>query len=383
MTRVLIVDDNPQDRFLVRRALLNEFDGIEVLEAADQAALDELISGGPFDAVVTDFRLRWSDGLEVLDAIHRRHPDTPVVMFTNTGSEEVAASGLRHGLSDYIVKMPGRYARVAHAVRHGIQGAHVRRLEVELLAREQEARRAAEEANRIKDEFLAMVSHELRTPLHAITGWLHVLQTQQKDPSPLASRALEALHRNSRMLARVVEDLMDSAGILSGKLRLASEATQVEDAVRGAVEGTSTAAAAKRLTVTLGCEHGLRPVWGDPERLQQVFRNLLNNAVKFTPDGGRIDVEVTGDGTHVVTTVADSGQGIAPDFLPRVFDRFSQEDSGNTRAFSGLGLGLALVRQLVDAHGGTITADSAGAGQGAAFTVRLPAAPAGGSAANS
>jgi len=146
----------------------------------------------------------------------------------------------------------------------------------------------------------------------------------------------------------------------------------VEDAVRGAMEAVHTAAAAKKIAMQLTSSPDLPPIWGDPSRLQQVFWNLLANAVKFTPDEGRVDVDIRADGTHVVATVADSGHGIAADFLPHVFDRFSQQDSGTTRAFPGLGLGLALVRQLVEAHGGGVTAESDGPGHGATFVVRLP-----------
>ena len=375
MTRLLVVDDNPQDRLLVRRALVSEFEDADVSEVPDQPALDEALAGDAFDAVVTDFRLRWNDGLKVLEAIHARHPETPVVMFTNTGSEEVAASGLRQGLSDYIIKAPGQYARVAHAVRHAIQRARLRRLEAELLEREHHARVAAEDANRLKDEFLATVSHELRTPLHAITGWLHVLKTQEIHGAPLAARAVNAIERNAMLLGRVVEDLMDNTRILSGKLTLLPEATEIEEPLRAALEGLQTAAAAKQIAVSVQLPEQLPQVWADPERLQQIFWNLLSNAVKFTPEKGRVAITAARDGRYVAVTVTDSGHGISAGFLPYVFDRFTQEDSGTTRAFPGLGLGLALVRQLVEAHGGTVTASSPGQGQGATFVTRLPVVP--------
>jgi signal transduction histidine kinase len=373
MTRVLVVDDNPQDRVLVRRAVLAELEDADVVEAGDPATLQAQLSGSPFDAVVTDFRLRWSDGLEVLKAVHDRHPETPVVMFTNTGSEEVAASGLRLGLSDYIIKAPGGYARVAHAVRYALQRARVKQLEAEVLAREQDARRSAEEANRIKDEFLATVSHELRTPLHAVTGWFQVLKSQQKDATPAAMRAVEAVERNIAMLTRVVEDLMDNARILSRKLTLAPQPTSVEAAVRSAIEGVGVGAAQKNIAIRMTLDSPLPPVWADPTRLHQVFWNLLANAVKFTPDEGRVGVNLREEDGVVVATIVDSGQGISAEFLPRVFDRFSQEDAGNTRAFPGLGLGLALVRHVVEAHHGSVEAQSEGSGKGATFVVRLPA----------
>jgi signal transduction histidine kinase len=244
----------------------------------------------------------------------------------------------------------------------------------EVVAREQEARRIAEDASRMKDEFLATVSHELRTPLHAITGWFQVFKNQQKEPTPLAIRAIDAVERNTALLARVVEDLMDNARILSRKLTLQPEPASIEEALRGAIDGVSVAAAQKTIVIGLMVASPVPPVWGDPARLQQVFWNLLANAVKFTPEQGRIDVDVRIDGGHAVVSITDTGQGITPEFLPRIFDRFTQEDSGTTRVFPGLGLGLALVRHLVEAHNGSVEARSDGPGTGATFVVRIPVA---------
>ena len=307
--RILVIDDNPQDRLLVRRALLAQFDGPEVVELPDLPSLDAALQNPHIDAVITDYRLRWSDGLQVLDRVHRVARDVPVVMFTNTGSEEVAAEGLRQGLADYIIKGPTQYARVAHAVRQAVERARAKQRELDVLSREQQARRAAEEANRAKDEFLATVSHELRTPLNAITGWVHIMRDRLGDRA-IAERALDAVDRNTRLLVRVVEDLMDSSRIISGKLALRTRATDAPRIVEIGVESVQAAAAAKHIAISVSSDPNMRLVSADPDRLQQIVWNLLSNAVKFTPPHGRITVRVAQDGSQVVLSVADTGKVI-------------------------------------------------------------------------
>ena len=243
-----------------------------------------------------------------------------------------------------------------------------------VVSREQDARRLAEDANRAKDDFLATVSHELRTPLHAIIGWQQVLKNEYQVTTPLVGRAFDAMERNTALLTRVVEDLMDNARILSRKLTLAPQPTNIADAVRGAIQGVAVPAAQKGIAVGVEVEPALPTVVGDPVRLQQVFWNLLANAVKFTPQNGRVDVAIRSDAGQVVVTIADTGRGISREFLPHVFERFTQEDSRTTRDFPGLGLGLALVQHLVEAHDGSVVAASDGPGTGATFVVRLPAA---------
>ncbi len=250
-----------------------------------------------------------------------------------------------------------------------------RRIEEErgrLLRHEQEARAAAEALNRAKDAFVATISHELRTPLNAIFGWARLLQSGHVDPAA-TQRALAAIVNNASAQAGLIEDLIDLSRIATGQLRLELQPTDLRAVVEAALETVRPAAANKRLAVvpTLA-DPG--PVRGAPERPQQVVWNLLMNAVKFTPSGGQIEIalrRVDGDAELVVT---DSGQGIAPDMLQHVFDQFWQEDGSTTRAHGGLGLGLALVKRLVELHGGEVRAESAGKGKGATFTVRLPLA---------
>lgn len=235
---------------------------------------------------------------------------------------------------------------------------------------EQQARHEAEEASRLKDEFLATVSHELRTPLNAMLGWANLLRSGTV-PQDRQDRALETIERNARSQAQLIEDLLDMSRILSGKLRLDIEPLDLAVVVGTALDSVRPAASAKGIQLQPTLESS-RTVMGDPNRLQQVVWNLLTNAVKFTPKGGRVQVLVRCFESAVELTVADTGQGIARDFLPHVFDRFRQADGGTTRAKGGLGLGLSIARQLVEMHGGTIAAVSEGKGRGASFTVRLP-----------
>jgi signal transduction histidine kinase/ActR/RegA family two-component response regulator len=242
---------------------------------------------------------------------------------------------------------------------------------VRLLAREHRAREEAEAANRMKDEFLATLSHELRTPLNAVLGWAVTLRTARLDPATSA-RALEAIERNARAQSQLIEDLLDISRIVSGKLRLEVRIMDPITVVEAAIEAMRPAAASKDLALVATLDPRAGPVWGDPDRLQQVVWNLLSNAIKFTPKGGRVDVRLHQVDASVEIAVSDTGQGIAPSLLPHVFERFRQADSSSTRTQGGLGIGLALVRHLVELHGGTVTAESPGVDQGATFRARLP-----------
>jgi signal transduction histidine kinase len=370
--RILVVDDNPQDRRFARRGLEQEFSDAEISEASDESGLRAALQSGPFTAVVTDFRLRWVDGLQVLTEVKHRYPTLPVVMFTDSGSEEVAAEGFRQGLSDYILKGAGQYARLAHGVRRAIERARAEEAERDLLAREHEARVLAEEANRIKDRFLATLSHELRTPLNAITGWLQMLSVRPADPAH-AQRCIERAGHNARLLTRIIDDLTDVSRIAAGKLSIHPQRIRLDDVARAAIESVDARARHKSIEIDFRHDGADTTVLGDADRLEQVAANLLSNAVKFTPEGGHVVVTLTADEQDVRLTVRDTGRGIARAFAERMFERFAQEDDGPTRSHSGLGLGLALVHDLVELHGGTVTGHSAGENQGATFVVSLPA----------
>jgi len=627
-TRVLIVDDNPQDRLLARRALLAEFPDLEAIEAIDQSQLDAALAALDFDVVITDYQLRWSDGLKVLQQVHQVAPDMPVIMFTNTGSEEIAASGLRMNLADYIVKSAGHYGRLAHGVRVALRNIAVRReMEAQLAERSQllelsyepifawaldggitewnagcerlygysreeaigrvshellrttaripipelverlrterrwtgevghvtkdgrqvivesrlqridlgehelvlesnrdvtdrkrhaertafmseasvllaasldyettltavanlavprladacavdivnsegaierlavahvdpaaprlsvisqtetvasvirtsmpvlepsangemgitscicvplvahgrtlgaltfataesqrrysqddllfaeqighraalavdnaQAYQAMQVADRLKDEFLATLSHELRTPLNAILGYARLLRSGTMS-SDKTARAVEIVERNAASLTKLVEDVLDVSRIISGKVRLTIQPVDLPAIVQTALETLMPAADAKRIEVRTAIDPHAGLISGDPDRLPQIVWNLVSNAVKFTPPGGRIEIRVERVDGAIDLIVSDTGVGIKPEFLPHMFERFRQGEGAATRRFGGLGLGLAIVRHLVELHGGTVEATSAGEGAGATFRVRLP-----------
>ncbi|HYB97830.1 MAG TPA: ATP-binding protein [Candidatus Limnocylindrales bacterium] len=245
----------------------------------------------------------------------------------------------------------------------------------QLLLREQRAREEAERASRLKDEFLATVSHELRTPLTAIIGWAHMLRHDGLDEATSA-RAIETIERAATTQAQLVEDILDVSRIITGKLRLNIQPVDMSAVVEAAVASVQLAAESKGLSVTVAVERTQQRVLGDANRLQQVIWNLLSNAIKFTPAGGTIDLRMERAGSHVCVRVSDSGEGFDADFAPFLFDRFRQADGSSARRHGGLGLGLAIVRHMVELHGGAVVAESLGRGRGATFTVRLPLAPA-------
>lgn len=239
-----------------------------------------------------------------------------------------------------------------------------------LLQREQAAREAAERANRIKDEFLAVLSHELRSPLNPILGWIQLLQTRKFDETT-TTKALATIERNARLQTQLIDDLLDIAKILRGKLSLNITSVNLCFIIEAAIETVRAAATAKSISLQWVSQN-IGQVSGDAARLQQIIWNLLSNAIKFTPNGGQVQIQIEQAGNQAKVTVQDTGKGISPSFLPYIFESFRQEDASTTRNYGGLGLGLAIVRQLVEAHGGTITADSPGEGLGSTFTLCLP-----------
>ena len=242
------------------------------------------------------------------------------------------------------------------------------------LIREQIARGEAESANRMKDEFLATVSHELRTPLNAIIGWSHMLRGGRLDQET-AARAIETIERNAKSQAQLVEDILDVSRVITGKLRLNMGPVDLSLVINTAIDSVQLAADSKGIELEVTLDPSARLIVGDSNRLQQIVWNLLSNAIKFTPSGGRVHVRLERVKSNVQIEICDSGQGIDSELLPYVFDRFRQGDSSSTRRHGGLGLGLAIVRHLVELHGGTVYASSPGEGCGSTFTIQLPLAP--------
>ncbi|HXI22920.1 MAG TPA: ATP-binding protein [Pyrinomonadaceae bacterium] len=240
-----------------------------------------------------------------------------------------------------------------------------------LLASAQAARAEADTANSIKDAFLATVSHELRTPLTAILGWSEMLVSGKLDEQD-SKRAVETILRNARAQREIIDDLLDISRIITGKLRLEVRSVEIDQIIEAVVEGVRPAADARTIHLHTAIDPETGPISGDPDRLQQIIWNLLSNAIKFTPEGGRVEVRLERCDSQVEVTISDTGQGIDPELLLHVFDRFRQLDSSSRRRHGGLGLGLSIVRQLVELHGGTVTAESPGTGAGTTFKVVLP-----------
>ena len=407
--RILVVDDLPEKR-LAYGAILEGLDAEVVMAGSGDEALEQVLEG-EFAVILLDVNMPGMDGLETAALLrqHRNARHTPIIMVTAYADDVQSARGYELGVVDYIqvpVMAPVMQAkvgvfldlfltraalaranrdlesRVAERTAELLRSNERLRAEVEerlraenereeLLARERVLRGQAEELSRLKDEFLATMSHELRTPLNAIFGWVTLLRTRRLDEAT-QGRALETIERNARAQKRLIEDLLDVSRIVTGKIALELGDVVPRRIVEGAIATMQPAAQAKEVTVTpvLGEVTGV--IRGDAARLQQVVCNLLSNAIKFTAPGGRVDVELAMSADHVQIIVADTGKGIKREFLPHVFERFRQEDGSISRRHGGLGLGLAIVRHLVDLHSGTVDAQSEGEGCGSRFIVRLP-----------
>jgi signal transduction histidine kinase len=371
--RILLADDNADMGDYVRRLLAGRY---EVELVADGEAALAAARLRPPDLVLTDVMMPRLDGFGLLREL-RADPRTstiPVILLSARAGEESRVEGLERGADDYLIKPFSARELIARVGAH-LEMARVRKQaesELErLLASATEARQQAEAANRIKDEFLATVSHELRTPLNAILGWVQLLQVSHYDEES-TRRALATIERNARAQNQLIEDLLDVSRIISGKLRLDLRPVDLLVVVQAAIEVVRPTAENKGVRIQAILDPLPGPVSGDPGRLQQIVWNVLANAIKFTPKGGRVQVRLERVNSHVEIVVSDTGIGIKPEFKPYVFERFRQADASSSRSYGGLGLGLAIVRHLVDLHGGTVRAESAGEGQGATFVIGLP-----------
>jgi len=362
----------------------------------------EAANMGNWDYDVQTGAVKWSSGLEAIhgipqgsfggtfeDYLKDTHPEDRLRVVESL--KRTIANGDEHSI-EYRIYRPDGTTRWVHGkgvVIRDNNGQPVRmsgvcmdvterkRAELELehlLESEQNARAEAEAANRAKDEFLALVSHELRTPLNAIVGWVEILRADERKDEAFTSRALEVIRRNAGLQTRIIEDILDVSRIVAGKLQLDIRPVELAALVRSTVAAVQLSASQKDIRIRQVLQPVIEPMSGDEQRLQQVIWNLLSNAIKFTPEGGEVEIRLEQIGTSAQITVSDTGVGIPASFLPRIFDRFSQADSSTTRRYGGLGLGLAIVRHLVEQHGGSIKAYSAGENQGAVFTLTLPGA---------
>lgn len=381
---VLLIDDSSDDRELAKRAIRKGIADAAFIEIETETDFSRALIASGFAVAIIDNRLGWTDGLSLLDRLKKHDATTPVIMFTNTGTEDVCAQGMKAGLFDYIIKRRDHFPKLPVAIRAALEFRRTReelqwqaaRLS-ELLERERRARAEAEiarteaeRANRLKDEFLATVSHELRTPLNAVLGWAALLANEKIVDLQEIRRGLKVIEKNARVQAQLIDDLLDLSLIVSGRIRLDMDRIDVLPAVRSAIEAVRVSAEQKRIEITEVLD--LTTVRGDTSRLQQIVWNLLTNAIKFTPEGGKIHVAVRSVDSRVVISVTDTGIGIRQELLPIIFEQFRQGDNSLTRKYGGLGIGLAVVKSLVELHGGYVEVHSAGEGQGATFTVSLP-----------
>jgi signal transduction histidine kinase len=372
--RILIVDDLPE-KLLVYSALLKDIDA-EIVEARSGTEALKRVLEGAFAVILLDVNMPDIDGLETATLIrgHRNGRHTPIIFITAYADEMQTARGYALGAVDYILSpivAPVLRSKVGVFVDLYKAHAALALSNQELETRVKERTAELEQLSRLKDEFLATMSHELRTPLNAIFGWVTLLRTRRLD-EPTQERALETIERNARAQKRLIEDLLDVSRIVTGKVALEIMPVDPRRVVEAALETMQPAAQAKGITVVPLLNTGVATVRGDFARLQQIVCNLLSNAIKFTPSDGRVEVCLAHRNGEAEISVSDSGQGIKPEFLPLVFDRFRQEDGSISRRHGGLGLGLAIVRHLVELHAGSVEAFSDGEGKGSRFVVRLP-----------
>ena len=363
--RVLVLMPTGRDAELVCATL--EKSGIYAEACPNAGALEQAAESGAGAILVAEEALQ-NGTLESLVASFNRQPtwsDLPVVLFSGSGSNaESLLASVGSRLNATIVERPIRIAMLVSAVRGALRAREKQYQTRDLLNQ-------LEEADRQKDLFLATLSHELRTPLNSMLGWIRLLRTD--DDRIDTNHALEVIERNARAQSEMISDILFVSRVITGKLTLKLEPIDLISVIEATIDVVRPSIEAKEIELDVFYAVGLKPIKGDPDRLQQIFWNLLSNAIKFTPYRGKINIHVRREASDVKIEVSDSGQGINREFLPFIFERFRQADSSYTREVGGLGLGLAIVRHLVELHGGTISASSGGEDCGSTFTVTLPA----------
>lgn len=383
-TNILIVDDRPENLVALESVLvsLNQ----NLVRALSGEEVLRFLLDNDAAVILLDVQMPGLDGFETAQLIRSRESSrhTPIIFITALDTTDTQIfRGYFLGAVDYLVKpfapeiLKAKVKAFVNLHKQAQELAEKKRAEEEQaqrLIREQQARLLVEENSRLKDEFLAVISHELRTPLTAMLGWTRLLRSGNLDEHT-STRALEIIERNISAQARLIDDLLDVSRIITGKLNLNIRTIELLPVIEIAMDSVRNIANAKSINLVLQIENhdsGEYLVDGDLNRLQQVFINLLSNAVKFTPQDGRIEVRLEMLEGQVIIKISDSGKGISPTFLPYVFDRFRQASLATAKEHGGLGLGLAIVRHLVERHGGTVKAESPGEGKGSTFTVTLP-----------
>jgi signal transduction histidine kinase len=353
---ILVVDDQKPGVLLLER-MLRDAGYTSVASTMDPREVCDLQRANRYCLILLDLQMPGMDGFQVMERLEEIEEDAylPVLVITAQPGHKLRA--LQAGAKDFISK-PFELAEVLMRVRNMLE---VRLLHLEL-----------KNANRLKDEFLATVSHELRTPLSAILGWVRMLRSERLPPNR-AKHAGAVIEHNASVLAHLIDDLLDVSRIVAGTLRLESKPVDLVAVARAALDTVRPMAVTRKVRLGFSPDRpAIGTVSGDAGRLEQVIWNLLANAIKFTPEGGRVDIFIAPSNDHMEVRIVDTGQGISPDFLPHVFDRFRQAAGATTQRHTGLGLGLSIVRQVVELHGGTVSAASQGEGRGTTFTVRLP-----------
>jgi signal transduction histidine kinase/BarA-like signal transduction histidine kinase len=385
---ILLIDDHVEN-LIALEAILGGLGENLVKAHSGKEALRCLLKQD-FAVILLDVQMPDMDGFETASLIRQRERSqyTPIIFITafNT-NDRWQMKGYALGAVDYLLKPIEPeilVSKVSVFVELFKNAQEIQRQSAELamqkieIMREQLARQQAEAASRMKDEFLAIVSHELRTPLNSILGWSKLLAADKLDPEK-ARRAIETISRNAQAQAQLIDDILDVARLMRGKLRLNLQPVDLFNLISAELDSIRPSADAKEIRLVGHLTSDPCIIKGDVQRLQQILRNLLSNAIKFTPEGGQVEVSLATDETDNLSassvaqiTITDTGVGIDPDFLPHIFEYFQQADSSSTRSHDGLGLGLAIVHQLVALHGGKIYATSEGAGKGATFTIHLP-----------
>ncbi len=369
--RVLLVEDD-EDDYILTKGLFADIDPdlyqIEWIPSFEKAL--ELESSDCYDLCLLDYRLGSHDGIELMSELRRRGFQCPMILLTGQGDRTIDNLAMKSGAADYLIKGSINSVDLERAVRYSVKQKEFEDEKISLV-REQERRRVAEAANTAKDDFLGLVSHELRTPLNAMLGWVRLLK-KSPDDDEIFEKAVDAIERSAQVQTKFVEDLLDVTRIVSGTLKLEKRKFPLALIVESAVNGMRPVADSKPVELVVNIDKATGIANADQERIVQIVNNLVSNAIKFTPEGGRVTLSLCRNGDNAELTIEDTGQGISADFLPHVFERYRQAENAVTTRKGGLGLGLAIVRSIVEMHGGSVSAESEGEGTGAKFTVLLP-----------